>query len=298
VILGALVFVGLLTHVSMFLVGAGLFALAGRRRDRDAWRWRLAIAAGGASWALLWGASFLVQTQGGHSDWIPRTTPTRVVDTVTSLVTNGTAAALGLFVAVIVGGVLLARREPRLGRVWTACFAVPVALAAVAGLAAPVLLDRTLTMTAWAPMLALAVVVDALWTRVRVLGLVAMVLLVVLVVPPAVNAVAASSGADRMLRRVEGMARPGDVVTVRPAVKAPEVDWTLGVRDSGAWRPITLTDVQPTVAGLRLGTGPATGRVWVLDWNSRVRAAPGYERCAPDRHFGVSRIMCLRRDQD
>ena len=90
VILFVLVLAGLLTHVSMFLVGAGLFVLAGRRRDRDAWRWRGAIVGAGAVWAVLWGPAFLVQTQGGHSDWIPRTTPARVVDTVASLVTNGT----------------------------------------------------------------------------------------------------------------------------------------------------------------------------------------------------------------
>ena len=79
----------------MFLVGAGLLALPGRRRDREAWRWRGAIAAAGAVWAALWGSSFLVQARGGHSDWIPRTTPGRVVDTVSSLVTQDTAHALG-----------------------------------------------------------------------------------------------------------------------------------------------------------------------------------------------------------
>jgi hypothetical protein len=38
---GILVLLGLLTHVSMFLVGAGLLALPGRRRDCEAWRWRV-----------------------------------------------------------------------------------------------------------------------------------------------------------------------------------------------------------------------------------------------------------------
>jgi hypothetical protein len=295
-ILSVLVLVGFLTHVSMFLVGAGLFVLAGRCRDREAWRWRGAILAAGAGWAVLWGPSFLVQSRGGHSDWISPTTPARIVDTVVSLVTNGTGAALGLFVAVVVGGVLVVRRDQPLGRVWCACFAVPVALAAVAGLAAPVLIDRTLTMTAWAPMLALAVVVDALLARTRVLGVVAIAVLVVLVVPPAVAAVAQSTGADRALRRLEAVAHPGDVVAVRAAGKAPEVDWTLGVRRNRPWRPVTLADVNPPVAGLELESGRPSGRVWVLDWNSRVRAAPGYERCAADRHFGVSRILCLRRD--
>jgi hypothetical protein len=169
-------------------------------------------------------------------------------------------------------------------------------LAALAGLVAPVLLDRTLTMTAWAPMLAIAVVVDRLLARRRVLGFAALALTVVLVLPPAVDAVSQSTGADRALRRLEAVARPGDVVAVRSANKASEVRWTLGVRGHLPWRAVTLADVNPPVAGLRLGTGPPSGRVWVLDWNARVRAAPGYERCAADRHFGVSRILCLRRD--
>ncbi len=161
-LLGILVLLGLLTHVSMFLVGAGLLALPGLRRDREAWRWRSAIVAAGAGWAVLWGSSFLVQARGGHSDWIPRTTPGRVVDTVSSLVTKDTAFALVIVFAVAAGGVLLVRNDRWMGRVWCACFVVPLALATVAGLVAPVLLDRTLTMVAWAPMFAIAVVLDRL----------------------------------------------------------------------------------------------------------------------------------------
>jgi hypothetical protein len=192
--------------------------------------------------------------------------------------------------------VLLARRDRRLGRVWVAGFLVPLSLAALAGLAAPVLLDRTLTMTAWAPMLAVAVAVDALLARTRVLGLVAVVLLGALVVPPAVDALAASSGADRALRRLEAVARPGDVVVVRAADRAPEVQWTMGVHGPLPWRAVTVADISPKVSGLRLGRHAPTGRVWILDWNSRLRDAPGYERCAADQNFGVSRIVCLQRE--
>ena len=74
---GSWCFVGLLTHVSMFLLAAGVLALPGRRTDRDAWRWRAAIALGGAGWALLWGHTFLTQAGGGHSAWIPPTTALR-----------------------------------------------------------------------------------------------------------------------------------------------------------------------------------------------------------------------------
>ena len=295
-ILAVLVLAGLLTHVSMFLLGAGLFALAGRRTDREAWRWRGAIVAGGAAWAVLWGPSFLVQTRGGHSDWIPRTTPSGVVDTVASLVTNTNVAALAAAAVVAVGGVLVWRRDQRLGRVWCACFAVPLGLAAVAGLGAPVLLDRTLTLGAWAPLLAIGMFLDALLTRVRAVGVVALLVVGVLLIPPTFLAVSDSTGADRALRRLEAVARPGDIVAVRSADKAPEVLWTLGVRGHEPWRAVTVAGIMPTVAGLELGGGPVTGRVWVLDWNSKVREADGYSRCAPDQNFGVSRIMCLARD--
>jgi hypothetical protein len=74
------------------------------------------------------------------------------------------------------------------------------------------------------------------------------------------------------------------------------VIWTLGVRGHEPWRAVSVAGIVPKVAGLALGDGPVSGRVWVLDWNSRVRVADGYTRCAPDQNFGVSRIMCLRRD--
>jgi hypothetical protein len=218
-----------------------------------------------------------------------------VVDTVSSLVTKDTELALVIVLAVVVGGVLLARDDRRMGRVWCACFVVPLTLATVAGLVAPVLLDRTLTMVAWAPMLAIAVVLDRLLRRAPALGVAAVVVAGLLLLPPSFSALEGSTGADRALRRLEAVARPGDVVAVRAAGKAPEVQWTLGVRGHQPWHPVTLTDVLPTVAGLRIGGAAPTGRIWVLDWNSRVRAAPGYQRCAPDRHFGVSRILCLRR---
>ena len=297
-ILFVLVLAGLFTHVSMFLVGAGLFALAGRRIDRDAWRWRGAILGAGIVWAAVWGPSFLVQTGGGHSDWIPRTTPSGVVDTVASLVTGGTVAALGVFVVVVAGGVLLIRRDPGLARVWGVCFAIPIALAALAGLVAPVLLDRTLTMTAWAPALAVGLVLDTLLTRRRLLGVAVVAIMTLLIVAPAVGAVTSTSGPDRALRRLEALARPGDVVAVRSAIKAPEIDWALGVRGGQPWRPVTLVGITPKVAGLRLGNGLASGRVLVLDWNSKLCSAPGYDRCAPDQRFGTNRIVCLRVDRN
>jgi hypothetical protein len=292
-ILAVFVFAGLLLHVSMILFAFGLFVLPGRRTDRDAWRWRAAIAGAGAVWAGLWGSSFLVQSAGGHSDWIPRTNTAGVVDTVSSLATGQTAVALVVFAGVAVGGYRLWRTAPRLGVVWVACFAVPFGLAVLLGFVAPVLLDRTLTLGAWAPLLALAALLDWLLSGSARLGVAALVLLSVIMLPASLGVITSRSGPTGALRRLESVAQSGDVVAVRSARKVPELEWSLGVRGSEPWRPVAVPGI-PKVAGLALGSGAPTGRVWVLDWNSRLRTADGYERCAPDWNFGVSRILCLR----
>ena len=293
--LGVLVLAGLLTHVSMFLVGAGLLVLPGLRRDRDAWRWRLAVVAGGAGWAVLWGSSFLVQSRGGHSDWIPRTTASGLVDTVASLTTNSTWFALPLVAAIVAGGVLIVRRNRADARIWWSLFGVTVALAAVAGLALPVLLDRTLTLVLWGPALALGVLVDVLWSRARLLGVVFVVVLAVVLVPSTVTLLTDHSGPTTGLDHLAAVARPGDVVAVRSIGKLPEIEWSLGVRSGRPWRAVTLPGL-PKVGGVLVGDAQPTGRVWVLDWNSGLRSARGYVRCAPDWTFGRSRVVCLQRD--
>ena len=271
-LLGILVLLGLLTHVSMFLVGAGLLALPGRRRDREAWRWRGAIAAGGAGWAALWGSSFLVQARGGHSDWIPPTTPGRVVDTISSLVTQDTAYVLVIVLAVAAGGVLLVGATGG----WDACL-VRVLRRPVdarrggglggAGAPGPHPHDGGVG----------AHVRDRSGAR------------------PVARGARPRSGSPRSwwrrcscCRRRSPRSRGAPAPTApcaaskrwrAPATwsrcasagKAPEVRWTLGVRGHQPWQPVTLTDVLPTVAGLRLGGAAPTGRVWILDWNSRVR---------------------------
>jgi hypothetical protein len=243
---------------------------------------------------VLWGSSFLVQTGGGHSDWIPRTTVGGIFDTVSSLTTNGAELGVVVFAAVVAGGLLLWRRDVVLGRIWVSCFAVTVTLAALAGLVAPVLLDRTLTVVSWGPLLAIGVFVDAALTRSRVLGAVAVVVLAGLTVPAAVGVVTDHSGPTTALRRLEVVARPGDVIAVRSAGKLPEIAWSLGVRGSQPWRQVAVAGL-PRTGAIELGTGAASGRVWVLDWGSRLRNAAGLERCAPDWKFGVSRILCLQR---
>jgi hypothetical protein len=157
------------------------------------------------------------------------------------------------------------------------------------------LLDRTLTLVAWGPALALGVAVDALWSRARVLGVCAAALLLVLLVVPTAAVVSDHSGPTTGLDRLAAVARPGDVVAVRSAGKLPEVEWTLGVRSGQTWRAVTLPGLT-NAAGVFVGDTRPTGRVWVLDWDGRLRSARDYVRCAPDWSFGRSRVLCLRRD--
>ena len=290
--LGALVFLTLLTHVSGFLLAAGLFAIPGIRRDREAWRWRAAIVAGGIGWALLWGPSFLVQARGGHSDWIPRTTVDGIVHTFGRLVAYDPQLHVIVLLAVVAGGIVVWRRDRHLGRVLVCCSFVPALLAAAAGTVAPVLIDRTLTVAAWGPLLAIGFLVGAMAQRSRAIAATVVVVIALVAVPAAVQVVETRSNPDRALRHLEQVVRPGDVVATRSSGRLPEIAWSIGVRGSQPTHPVVLTGLGST-AGFELGTGPRTGRIWLLDWTQRPLPGAGLARCAPD-WLHSSRIICLR----
>src|SRR5664279_3482638 len=253
-LVGVLVLVGLLTHVSMFLLAGGLFALAGRRADREAWRWRAAIALGALGWLILWGPIFVTQASGGHSSWIAPTTLTGLATAIGRLITFDPSLAVAATVLVAVGGALIWRRDRVLGRVWLSCWVVPVGIAALAGLLEPVVLDRTFTVVSWAPLLAIAFVLDWLFRRNLAVGALASVALLALIVPSAVNVITQPTGPDAPLRRLELVVRPGDVVAVRPASKAPELQWSLGVRNRFETHAVRVPDV-PGASALAVGSG-------------------------------------------
>ncbi len=62
--IGALLLVALFDHISGVLLGVGLLAVAGVRRDRDAWHWRLVLSGVGLAWLVAWGPSMLDQLDG------------------------------------------------------------------------------------------------------------------------------------------------------------------------------------------------------------------------------------------
>ena len=292
VLLGFLVFAGLLTHVSMFLLAAGLLTVPGLRRDRAAWQWRAAIGGGGLGWALVWGTHFVVQAQGGHSSWIPSTTPATLATAVAHLLTFDSLLVVPAVAATVTGAVLLVRSDARLGRVWLCCFAVPVAIAAIAGLAEPVVLDRTFTLMSWAPVVALAFVLDAVIRRNRIVGAVALLAVAAIALPSALTIITEHKGPDSPLRALETRVRPGDIVAVQPVSKAPELQWSLGVQTRSSTRQVSVPG-NPRAFGIRIGTGAPTGRVWLLNWNAHHAHADLISPCGPPWGSGHVRIRCL-----
>jgi hypothetical protein len=292
-LIGALTFTGLMTHTSMILMAIGLFALAGLRRDADSWRWRAGIAAGAFGWAALWGQSFLVQSRGGHSSWIPHTTWARFVSTVSALVISRPGVS-GLVVAAIAAGLLLCRNQDRvLARVLTCAFVVPVVIGALVGLHAPVLIGRTFTVVAWGPLLAFAFVLDALFRYARAVGVatVAIAMLAMLVTLPHVLYVPGPTAALTELQRV---ARPGDVVAIQPLSKSVELDWTLGVRsDDGRARVVHLPGFGNAHALALTGHRP-TGRIWLMQFTDQRINRARYQTCSRTRDIGAGRMICIR----
>jgi hypothetical protein len=294
-IVGALVFLGLLTHVSMMLAAVGLLAIAGSRRDADAWRWRAGIVSGAVGWAVLWGPSFLVQSRGGHSSWIPHTTPRRLLDAISSLVTFQTGISVLVFAAIVAGIMVCRHRDATLATVLMCCFVVPVGLAGLLGLRAPVLIDRTLTVVAWGPLLALGYVIDALARRARAAGAVAVGLAILVMVPTAAQTINAPGGPTAALLQLERVARPGDVIAVQPASKGVELYWALGTRsDDGPSRGVQLAGFRQTTAIALTGRLPS-GRIWLMQYTARRIGLRHYRRCARTWHHGPTRLVCIER---
>jgi uncharacterized membrane protein len=291
--LGALVGVGLLTHVSTFLLVAGLMFAPGLRTDRDAWRWRCGLVLGVAVWALSWGPSFLVQSRGHHSSWIPPTTLPHLVEAIGRLMTPEPGLHLVLLVAVLAGTALILRTDRRLGRVFASCVVLPIALAAVTGLAAPVWLDRTLTLFSWGPLLALGFLVAEITRHSRPLGVCAVLILAWVTVRPGIDEVAAPSSADVAVRHLEQVARNGDVVASDPGRRLGLLVWSLGVRRDINTRPVSIRD-SPEIGGVLLGDGPATDRVWLLTSVRRRARRAQPHRCAHDWSVDGLHLSCLR----
>ena len=242
---------------------------------------------------MLWGRSFLVQSRGGHSSWIPHTTFVRFLDTVSALVTGRSGVSALVVVAIIAGGVACRHRDPTLAKVLVCCFAIPTLLAAVLGLHAPVLLARTLTVVAWGPLLALGYLVDELFRRARVLAAGA-TLLGALTMLSSVPAALGPPGPTAALRELDRVARPGDVIAVQPPSKGIELYWTMGVRtDDGPARAVQLSGIHNAVALALTGREPS-GRLWLMQISRQKIDLRHYHLCARPWLHGPTRMLCIR----
>lgn len=294
-VLGGIVLLALFDHASGLLLGLGLLVACGARRDREAWRLRCALAAAAGVWTLVWGPVLLEQLGHGWSSWVPPTSPTSFARAVSGQFVMVDGVAWLALAAVAAGGVVVVRRDARLGRLWWTCGAVPFATAAAVGLFSAFLLPRTLMLASWAPVLAVAFLLDLVRRRGRAIGT-----LVACVVPALVLAATCSFLAfkqwdyDLSLRELERVAQPGDVVAVRPARYGILVDWRFEVRGDHATVDLAFDDVADTDARRVLGA-PPSGRTWMLTTVGSPTEFPGYERCAAPWSDGVTTILCLRR---
>jgi hypothetical protein len=232
-----------------------------------------------------------VQSGGGHSAWIPSTTFDTLTTAVTHLVTTVPAFEGVTAAAIIGGGILMVRRERDLGRMWLAGFALPITLAGVAGLIEPVVLDRTFTLFAWAPILAVAFVFDAVMRRSVVVGAAVIVIAAMTLVPSATDATEATTGPNSSLRALEARVRPGDVVAVIPRSKGPELAWSLGVRHRSAVTPVRLPGMR-NAFGFRYRGNRPSGRLLLLDWRHRNPPASNLPCARPWGH-GRTHVRCL-----
>ena len=249
----------------------------------------------------------LDQLGGQWASWIPRTTPLGFAQTVSRQVTladGGAAPARG---GDRRGSRALPSR-PRLGRLWLALGVLPFALAAVIGVFASFLFDRTLTLASWAPLLALAFLLDAARAGAGGRSVPGSWCAAVLIatVGSCTFFLDKRWDYDLSVERLEQVARPGDVIAVRPARYGILVDWRIGVRGDRPTRPVNvpdLGDADTLLVGARSGTDHVdrTGRVWLLtplgsrtDFPAtrsprRVGAtkSPRSSACAPSRPAGA-----------
>jgi hypothetical protein len=292
VALGGIVLLALFDHVSGFLLAGGLVALGGVRRDREAWRLRAALAAAVAIWAVTWGPSFVTQSSTPHASWIQHTTVDSFVSTMASFVTNQPGVGPIIAVVMVVGIARLWTADRVLGRVVVCCALLPIFAAALIGLVTPFFIDRTVTITAWAPCLAIGFTVEAAWCRTFVVRAIAAVLVAVLIVPATVEFLQRHWEYDAAASHLTSVSRAGDVVATVPGWYGPLVDWRVGVQGFGAMHPTTVSAI-PAAHAVLLGHAGATGRAWVLSFAGDRRRFAELPHCAPDWTDGVTTVSCL-----
>ena len=291
-LVGAALLVGVFTHVSGLLLAAGVFLLAGFARDRAAWRWRIAVAAPVLVWAAVWGAALVEQTRGAPADWTrtprrrpspgPWPNPSATRPRWPGSCCSPSPRAPGA-----------SRADRRLAAVGLAAFVVPAVLAGAVGTVSHFFIPRTLAFAAWAPLVAIAFLLDAALRRERLVGIAAVAVVAVVALGSTAQALRNEplGRIDELNAHLRSVVRPGDVVTT-PSWERSAVEWPIAVQGDVATSPVPSPLKDGTAFRL---AGRATGRVWLVESADDTSTIPGYVRCARPWRNDAVQVHCLRR---
>jgi uncharacterized membrane protein len=289
---GATLLLGLFLHSSALFLAVGLFLVPGLDRSRLAWWWRASVTLPVVVWVVAWGPSFRYQAGHNTASWIAYTRPDYLSRVLNEMVDSYPGIRLLVVALLVVGAVLVVRRDRAVGRVFVLCFVVPIGLIAAVGIGQHILLPRTLAFAAWAPMLALAAVIDTALERSRPMGIAVGALVAVAMVPSTLDAVRPSQpGPAAVLSHTAAVAHDGDVVGIHPDWLGPLVRWRLGVARPGIEHPRRRAGLDADL--LLLGDAPATGRIWLIEPTVYDAHTPGLRACAQPWERDGYRVLCL-----
>jgi hypothetical protein len=283
-ICGAVMFVGCLQSESGLYLAFAFMFLPGLRRDRDSWWWRASLASAGLAWLAVWGWAVVDQLANVTESPASYTSVHAVLSTINEIVDSMPALIPITALLVVVGFLCLMQEDRALARVWVFGFVVPVALMCLLGFSTRVVWPKQIAYTAWAPMVALAALVDGALKRWRLLGVAVLGLVALVVLPSTAHAldhpqaVAPSWGPE--VQALARSARPGDAIA-GPSWLVQPVEWYFGQpADSAA--PTSRLAQYPYVFVPR--PGPATGRVWAMNTGG-LPAVLGLQPCGPVRYY-------------
>jgi hypothetical protein len=212
--------------------------------------------------------------------------------TLNELVTSYGALKWIVVAAIIVGVLLLAREDRRTGRLLACLFVAPVVAAAIIGMRAHFLLPRSLAFLSWAPLLALAAVVEAALRRWSALGVAAAAGAAVLLLPSTLSAVPGKEPAPAaVLGHLRQVAHDGDAVAIHPPWLRPLTHWYFSVKRPGPEGALDIPRLEADT--IVLGSGPWSGRVWLVEPTSYTTPDSGLRTCAPTWTSSDYRLLCL-----
>lgn len=256
-----------LSHSAALAPVGLLVCLPGLRRDRQAWRFRLAILASLLAWAVAWGSAFVDQATGIGSFWIPLTS-LDWVETVAAAVVSPRAALAHLSALLLaIGTALVVLRQPRTGRVALLAFVAPFAALTLLGFELHVLLPRSFAFGAWVPVMALAAIVEESRRRIGVVGsALSLIVLAMVLVPSSLEIVEEPRERHVALDELRTRLEPGDRISISPTYFRPVIGWEFG---SEGYRVEGVEDGRFVLVD---GEVPPSGRVHLLD-HSRLPIA-------------------------